>query len=401
MHERALVRDARSRRALSMSARERLAAFGSAAAFVGAATVFLAVSDLQRDIDIPVVLLLVATFAIVSRLELEVGSGCAVPTQLVFVPMLFLVPPSIVPLLVAAGYLIGGEIDARTGRRHTTRALSLVACSWFSLPAAIAFQLAGAPDPAWSEWPLYAAAFAGYIAVDALHTALYERFAHDLAPNTVLRALARVYALDLAISPVGFLAALASRDTPLAFLALIPLAAVMALLTHERAERLNAQIEAARLDLLARTDQLTGLANRRVFDETLSRLTTREAGGELCVSLLDLDHFKEFNDRNGHPAGDALLREAARVWQLELRPGDVLCRLGGEEFGLLLPRCTLPEATAVVERLAAAVPAPQTCSAGIAAWTAGEPGDELVRRADEALYAAKHAGRARVISHSD
>ena len=89
--------------------------------------------------------------------------------------------------------------------------------------------------------------------------------------------------------------------------------------------------------------------------------------------MLDLDHFKEFNDTYGHPAGDRLLRETAAAWREELRAGDFVARLGGDEFALLLPNCNAANALEVVERLRQRIPSEQTCSAGIAAHGPGVP----------------------------
>jgi diguanylate cyclase (GGDEF)-like protein len=147
----------------------------------------------------------------------------------------------------------------------------------------------------------------------------------------------------------------------------------------------------------ARTDVLTGLPNRRAWDEGLGRelSSAARAGAPTCVAILDLDHFKQFNDTRGHQAGDALLKEAAAAWRGELRPRDFLARYGGEEFALVLPDCTMESAGRVVERLRAATPADQTCSAGIACWDGSESADSLVARADGALYQAKKSGRDR------
>ena len=111
--------------------------------------------------------------------------------------------------------------------------------------------------------------------------------------------------------------------------------------------------------------------------------------------MLDLDHFKQFNDAFGHPAGDRLLKEAAAAWRDQLRTGDVLARLGGEEFGVLLQNCDEETALEVVGRLLAHVPEGRTCSAGIAIQAPDESGEALVARADAALYEAKAAGRDR------
>jgi diguanylate cyclase (GGDEF)-like protein len=150
-----------------------------------------------------------------------------------------------------------------------------------------------------------------------------------------------------------------------------------------------------RLADMAATDPLTGLPNRRILDAELEHALATDDGAGVCVAMLDLDHFKRFNDVHGHQAGDRLLKEAAAAWRGHLRPGDVLARWGGEEFALLLPACDADGAQLVVERLRAALPGGQTCSAGIAEWDRAESLGALLHRADNALYAAKRDGRNR------
>ena len=158
----------------------------------------------------------------------------------------------------------------------------------------------------------------------------------------------------------------------------------------------------ARLEAVARTDDLTGLANRRSWDEELPRELARahRQRQSVCVAMLDLDRFKRFNDELGHQAGDRLLKEAAASWRSELRATDTLARYGGEEFAVLLPGCDPDQAVRLLERLRAATPAGQTCSAGVASWDGTEDAATLVARADAALYQAKSAGRDRVVTAS-
>jgi diguanylate cyclase len=115
------------------------------------------------------------------------------------------------------------------------------------------------------------------------------------------------------------------------------------------------------------------------------------------VAMLDIDRFKQFNDSYGHPAGDRLLREAAAAWKSETRAGDFLARFGGEEFALLLTGKDTGAVKALVERLRARMPANQTCSAGIALMVDGDTPEQLLGRADTALYEAKKAGRDRTV----
>jgi diguanylate cyclase (GGDEF)-like protein len=162
----------------------------------------------------------------------------------------------------------------------------------------------------------------------------------------------------------------------------------------EEAHRKNADLLSELTDM-ASTDTLTGLSNRRAWEMSLSQAL--RTGDRFVLVMLDLDHFKAFNDTHGHPAGDRLLKETAAAWREELRTGDFLARIGGDEFALLLPAGTVIEdALAVVERLRGRAPNPQTCSAGVVIHEPGESVDMLMARVDQALYAAKDAGRDRI-----
>jgi diguanylate cyclase (GGDEF)-like protein len=178
-------------------------------------------------------------------------------------------------------------------------------------------------------------------------------------------------------------------------------AAILSLLVLARMSGLlhRVQDQAARLEALAREDALTGVANRRRWDDELERALARAYRGVTAVhvALLDLDHFKRFNDHNGHPAGDGLLKEAASAWRAQLRPSDLLARYGGEEFAVLLEMDTSDDAFQAIERLRPGTPKGQTFSAGVATWDGVETASELVGRADAAMYEAKRAGRDRVL----
>ena len=174
--------------------------------------------------------------------------------------------------------------------------------------------------------------------------------------------------------------------------------ALIALLAAEAGSAIAYADLVGRLGRLAATDPLTGLANRRVWDRELENALSADDGQGLCVAMLDLDHFKAYNDAHGHLAGDRLLKEAAAEWKAQLRRGDVLARLGGEKFAVLLPVCRPADARAVVQRLRAATPGGQTCSAGLAGWWPGESAEALMARADEALYLAKDTGRDRLVT---
>ena len=171
-------------------------------------------------------------------------------------------------------------------------------------------------------------------------------------------------------------------------------------------EQLREQAEAYARQ--AREDALTGLPNRRQFDEHLARdiALARRGAHPLCLALLDIDHFKRINDTRSHAVGDQVLREVGQVLQGERRGSDLVARLGGEEFALLMPDTLLEEAQLACDNLQEAIRRHRpwagdeelqvTFSLGLVALRPGEGMEDLYRRADAALYQAKHAGRDRL-----
>lgn len=175
---------------------------------------------------------------------------------------------------------------------------------------------------------------------------------------------------------------------------------VLAVLVLARMRQLlgQVQVQAVQLAALARVDALTGAPNRRTWDHELSRAckSSLDRGEPLAIAILDLDHFKRFNDAFGHQEGDRLLHAAVASWCAPLQPGQMLARYGGEEFAVLLPNHDLAAGRRVLDALRARTPQGQTFSAGVAMWEPGTDPGTAVAAADAALYRAKRAGRDRV-----
>lgn len=162
----------------------------------------------------------------------------------------------------------------------------------------------------------------------------------------------------------------------------------------------------------ARTDMLTGLKNRRAFDEELGRqfAQRQRQGVHFSLIMIDIDQFKPFNDAHGHLSGDLALRSVAQVLSSTLREMDIVCRYGGDEFAVICPGSKLQEAAVGAERVRQAVAnhavslkqgdAQVTVSLGVAEVISPEIAEGLSQRADDALYAAKRAGRNRVHWHN-
>jgi diguanylate cyclase (GGDEF)-like protein len=218
-----------------------------------------------------------------------------------------------------------------------------------------------------------------------------------------LRAGLANVALIAAVYPPIAISLMGGRGiTPSVYL--VGTSIVTVLIVSNLRRRLQAVLQATEYE--ARTDTLTGLTNRRGWDEDLARETARRRvqGWQMAVLVIDLDHFKKLNDTLGHAAGDDALARVASVLRGAARQSDVVARLGGEEFGVILPGCSTGDAVRIAEELrhdvenqskgwAAAV----TISVGVAVLPDhAADGEDLVRLADEALYAAKGSGRNRV-----
>ncbi|MEL7190543.1 MAG: sensor domain-containing diguanylate cyclase, partial [Pseudomonadota bacterium] len=164
--------------------------------------------------------------------------------------------------------------------------------------------------------------------------------------------------------------------------------------------------EARRARDLADTDPLTGLANRRRAMTELDQMimNARHSDGELVLVVFDIDHFKQVNDTHGHPQGDKVLKNVARISLQQARDSDLVARVGGEEFVWIVPGASRDFASMMTERLRAAIAQgssvgavpPVTISVGYAEWQAGDTSLTLFARADSALYDAKNSGRNRV-----
>ena len=221
------------------------------------------------------------------------------------------------------------------------------------------------------------------LAMPYVWIAMYAGYFHSAGYMTLILALG-------AVGHAGALLALGGSFTwaPI-WLYAAGTSAVAGGMVHVLAERLRG---------LADTDALTGLPNRRAWDERLTHHLTLAKRLEypICVVMMDVDGLKRLNDTKGHAAGDAALRGIAEGGTSVLRGTDVLARLGGDEFGLLLPACDLAAAREIVGRMRPAMADEVTVSAGVASWDGEESVERLIARADEALYRAKSLGRDRV-----
>jgi putative nucleotidyltransferase with HDIG domain len=227
----------------------------------------------QRELDPLLAATLVVVYALTSRVRFVVRYGFTVPTQLVFVPMLFLLPAGTVPLFVAAGIVLGGLPDCIRGRAHTSRLLMGPGDAWHSVGPALVVALAGSPEASLAEWPVLLGALGAQFLVDNVVSSVREWVALGISPSLEVAPLAWIVLVDLLLSPIGLLAAMAAALEAYAVLLVLPLAALLAIFAAERRARLHQALELSRAyrgttlllaDVLEADDEYTGVHSQGV-----------------------------------------------------------------------------------------------------------------------------------------
>src|SRR4051794_17164908 len=272
--------------------------------------------------------------AAASRVDVYLGGGAAVPTQVVFVPLLFALPPRVVPLAVAAGLVLAALPEVARGREHPERLLTAVADAAYAIPAALIFAAAGAPAASWAAVPALAAALIAAAACDAGWALLREWLSRSVAPGELLGVVVTVAAADLLLAPVGLLAALAGAHRPYGELLVLPLIAVLALLAHDRNDRLEQARR--RLEALRQARERQRQAVRRVGAAAGSGLQAGPLLGVMAGAAADAlgagpgDAAARAGDRLARPGGagplPALLDEALGTAQAGDRAVEIARR---------------------------------------------------------------------------
>ena len=269
------IEDARARASERLGGRDSRAALVGALAFLAVAVPFAFLTPSDRATSPGVFVLLVLAYAVAARVEFEVGPGFAVPTEIVFVPMLFLLPIGVVPLCVALGFVLCASVDVVRGKVHGERALLEVFSAWHALGPAAVLALAGEPDPTWSVLPVLGLALAAQFGLDFASSAARARYAFGVPAREQLRATAPVYLVDAALAPAGFLFAVVAFDQPYAILLVLPLVGLLAFFAQERTRRIDHALELGRAyrgtafllgDVIEADDAYTGTHSRDVVE---------------------------------------------------------------------------------------------------------------------------------------
>ena len=268
-----LVEESRAAQAAPLEGRERVAVMLTAGAFLAAATAFALFVDGGRELEPAIAVALVGMYLLAARVEFHTGSGWTDPTQLIFVPMLFLLPVNLVPLLVAAAMLLFRVPEYMRGEVHPDRSLVQLCSSWYAVGAAGVLAIAGPADPNWADWPVYLAALAAQFGFDIGSSYARECLGYGLEVRELLGELRAIHVVDLLLSPVGLLVAFASVEESWTFLAILPLLGLLMIFAREREARIDNALALGHAyrgtahllgELLSGTHEYTGSHSRNV-----------------------------------------------------------------------------------------------------------------------------------------
>ncbi|MGN6277007.1 MAG: HD-GYP domain-containing protein [Solirubrobacterales bacterium] len=253
--------------------------------FTGASFLLVALGmalflDSPHSVELPSLAVLAFAYVVACRAKFDIADGYTVPTELVLVPMLFLLPTPVVPLVVSLSWLLGRLIDFATGRTSVHRAFHVFGDCWHAVGPALVIVVAGAQTFSWGSWPVYLGALAAQFVFDFAAAAGRAWLIDATSPPVVLRMITPVYGLDAALAPVGLLAAAAAIEiSPAVCLLVIPLAGVLAILSRERQTRIDQAIALSEAyqgtalllgDVVEADDAYTGSHSRGVVELSLA-----------------------------------------------------------------------------------------------------------------------------------
>jgi putative nucleotidyltransferase with HDIG domain len=274
-----LLEGALTRRPKRLLAREQIADGALAAAFLAAAVALALLAHATREFAPGLAIGLVLAYTLVADAEFPSGAGFAVPTQVVFVPMLLLLPTPVVPLLVALALVLTSTIKALRGRLHRERIILSLADAAYSLAPALVLILGDAQTPEWADWPLYVGALAAFAVVDGATFFIRGWAALGIPPREILAEAVMVHRVDLLLSPVGLLAAFGAVDQPYAALLVLPLAGLFSIFAVERTARVEQTLELSGAyrgtalllgDVIEADDEYTGQHTQDVVELTVT-----------------------------------------------------------------------------------------------------------------------------------
>jgi HD-GYP domain-containing protein (c-di-GMP phosphodiesterase class II) len=339
-----VIEEQRVRRLARLAANERFSLVLSNVGFVAAALALFLLVPSDRSPAALAVVLLVAAYAVAFRLDFEIGTGSAVPTQLILVPMFFVLPTGSVPLAVAGAILLASLLDAVRGSLHFERVfVHLGTNAWHAVGPALVLGLAGEGPPTLSRWPLYVGALAAQFAFDFTTAAAREWIVLRVPPKVQLKAMGVVYLIDAGLAPIGLAVAFAAIESSNAVVLALPLVALLAVFSHDRQGRINSELELRDAyrgtafllgDVVEADDAYTGAHSRQVVDLTVSvvdelGLSPRERrDAEFAALLHDVGKVRIPNEIINKP-GPLTAEERAVIETHTIEGERMLHRVGG------------------------------------------------------------------------
>ncbi|HZB35457.1 MAG TPA: HD-GYP domain-containing protein [Gaiellaceae bacterium] len=350
-----VIEEQRARRLNRLARRERLSLLVSAGAFVACALLMVGALPTERSPGPVATLVLVAVYALAFRLDFEIGTGSAVPTQLVLVPMLFVLPTGIVPIAVAAGVILSSLTEYAGGELHFERVFMRLVNCWHAIGPALVLALAGEPEPHLSQWPLYLAALGAQFALDYGSAALREWSALGVAPKVQFRAMGWVYMIDSGLATIGLAVAFAAADSPYGVVLAIPLVGLLSVFARDRRVRIDHELELRDAyrgtafllgDVVGADDGYTGEHSRDVVALTLAvvdelGLSERDRrDAEFAALLHDVGKIRIPNEIINKP-GKLTPEEWELMKQHTIEGERLLHRVGGllGEIGKIIRSC--------------------------------------------------------------
>jgi HD-GYP domain-containing protein (c-di-GMP phosphodiesterase class II) len=343
---------ARKRGLQPLSSRERIVEVAAGGGMIAAAITLAAVAPAQRGLDALTAVLLTVALVVAARVRFDVAGSYTVASQVVFVPMLFLLPPSVVPLLVAVALPLAKLPEVVLGKRPIGRALMAPGDAWFALGPAFVLTVAGAPSASDASAAVLVAALAAQFTLDFAAAAARERVTHGPPMTDQLREAGCIYSIDALLTPIGFLAAVAAEHESWAPALLLPLLALLQLFAYERKWRISYLFELSRAyrgtatllgDVVEADHAYTGDHSREVVDlalavsEELALSPLEQRRTEFAALLHDIGKIavpKEIIDKPG-PLDD----DEWEVMRLHTIEGEaMLAKVGGVlgETGLIV-----------------------------------------------------------------
>ena len=353
--EQRVIEEQRARRLHRLARRELTSVVVFSGGFLAAALALAFLVPSHRHPGWVAGLLLVVAYGAAFRLDFEIGTGSAIPTELILVPMLFVLPVGLVPLAVAAGIVAGSLEECVRGSLRVSRIPMRLMIAWHAVGPALVFAIAGERGPRLSDWPLYLAALLSQFALDTLWAAGREWLALGVRPQVQLRAMFWVYSIDAGLAPVGLAVAFATESSPYGVVLALPLVALLSVFARERRVRIDHELELRDAyrgtafllgDVVEADDEYTGLHSRDVVELTLKvvdelGLSPRERRDAEFVALLhDVGKVRVPKSIINKP-GPLTPEERAVMEQHTIEGERLLLRVGGllGEIGRVVRSC--------------------------------------------------------------